>query len=196
MNNKYHSLSSKGLSTGTQVSHNRRGKATKITLDDPALALMTDFNHIRPFSTPAVTQLADINQKMIACEVRLLFVAESDDKLLGLVTYNDLFGEKPLLFIQKNGGKRDEITAGDLMTPLNQLEALQLSDIRKSRVGDIIETIKACGRQHLLVVEDQDDGSQIVSGLFSSTQIEKKLRIKITLSPRAKSFAEVERVLA
>ncbi len=196
MNKQYHNLSSKALNPGTFITHNRCGKAVSASLDDPACALMTDFNHIRPFWTPATTPLADISQKMIACGVRLLFVAESDEALLGLVTYNDLFGEKPLLFIQQNGGKREEITASDLMTPLIQLEALHFSDILKSRVGDIVETIKACGRQHLLVVEDQADGSQVIAGLFSSTQIEKKLQVKIMLSPRANSFAEVERALA
>ena len=201
MNNEYHSLSSKALNPGTLITHNRRGKAATITLDDPAFALMTDFNLIRPFSTPATTLLEDINQRMIACGVRLLFIADSNEELQGLVTYNDLYGEKTLLFIQQNGGKREEITAGDLMTPLNKLEALHFSDILKSRVGDIVETIKACGRQHLLVVEDQvvedqANGSKAVTGLFSSTQIEKKLGIKIELSPRANSFAEVERALA
>jgi hypothetical protein len=67
---------------------------------------------------------------MIACGVRILFVAESDEALLGLVTYNDLFGEKPLLFIQQNGGKLEEITASDLMTLLARLEALYFLDIQ------------------------------------------------------------------
>ncbi|MFT4607984.1 MAG: hypothetical protein ACI9V8_000417 [Urechidicola sp.] len=67
---------------------------------------------------------------MIACGVRILFFAESDEALLGLVTYNDLFGEKPLLFIQQNGGKLEEITASDLMTLLARLEALYFLDIQ------------------------------------------------------------------
>jgi CBS domain containing-hemolysin-like protein len=156
---------------------------------------MTDFNHIRPFSTTGDANIDEINKKMIACGVRLLFVAEHDEVLLGLVTYNDIFGEKPLLYIQEHGGKREEILARDIMTPLDQLEALQLADILGARVGDIIETIKSTGRQHILVCEDQPDGSQAITGLFSSTQIEKRLGIKIEMSARANTFADIERAL-
>jgi hypothetical protein len=47
-------------------------------MEDPALSMMSDFYHIRPFSIPATATIEQINSKMIACGVRLLFV--SDDK--------------------------------------------------------------------------------------------------------------------
>ncbi|MFT5597611.1 MAG: hypothetical protein ACI823_000684 [Chitinophagales bacterium] len=56
--------------------------------------------------------------------------------------------------------------------------------------------MKACGRQHLLVVEGRSDGNQVITGLFSSTQIEKKLQVKILLSQRANNFAKIQRALA
>jgi len=195
MNNEYHNLPYNSLSSRTLISHNRQGKSVKIGLEDAAFSMMTDFNHIRPFSTTGDANIDEINIKMIACGVRLLFVAEHDEVLLGLVTYNDIFGEKPLLYIQEHGGKREEILARDIMTPLDQLEALQLADILGARVGDIIETIKSTGRQHILVCEDQPDGSQAITGLFSSTQIEKRLGIKIEMSARANTFADIERAL-
>jgi hypothetical protein len=82
------------------------------------------------------------------------------------------------------------------MTPMNRLESLELSDISRSRLGDIVETMQTSGRQHVLVSEDLPDGSQAISGMFSSTQIEKRLNIKIELSPRANTFADIERALA
>jgi len=82
------------------------------------------------------------------------------------------------------------------MTPMSRLESLELSDILRSRVGDIIETMETSGRQHLLVTEDLPDGSQAISGMLSSTQIEKRLKIKIESLPRANTFADIERTLA
>ena len=82
------------------------------------------------------------------------------------------------------------------MTPLAQLEALHRSDVAKSRVGDIVETIKAAGRQHMLVSDDLgENGDQTITGLFSSTHIEKLLGVKIELSARAQTFSELERAL-
>ena len=195
MNNEYQNLPYKSLSSGTLITHNRRSKSANITLDDPAFSMMTDFNHIRPFSTRGDANITEINSKMIACAVRLLFVAEHDEVLLGLVTYNDIFGEKPLLYINEHGGKREEILARDIMTPLAHLEALQLSDILTARLGDIVETMKSTGRQHILVCEDLPKGLHAITGLFSSTQIEKRLRIKIEMSARANTFADIERAL-
>jgi predicted transcriptional regulator len=195
MNNEYQSLPHNSLSSGTLITHNRSSKTVKIALEDPAFSMMTDFNHIRPFSTTGDANIDEINNKMIACGVRLLFVAEHDEVLLGLVTYNDIFGEKPLKYIQEHSGKREEIMARDIMTPLDQLEALQLADILRARVGDIVESIRSSGRQHILVCEDQPDGSHAITGLFSSTQIENRLGIKIEMSTRANTFADIERAL-
>ena len=197
MSKEYRSLPNNTLSSGsgTLIVHNHPNKSANITLKDAAFSMMTDFNHIRPFSTTGDANIKDINDKMIACGVRLLFVAEHDEVLLGLVTYNDIFGEKPLQYIQEHGGTREEIMARDIMTPLDKIEALQLADILTARVGDIIETIKLCGRQHILVCEKQSDGSDVITGLFSSTQIENRLGIKIEISPRANTFADIERAL-
>ena len=195
MISQYHKLPHQSLNPGTLITHNNQNPSATITLADQATSVMTDFNHTRPFSINTAATIDDINRKMIACGVRLLFVAEVDTVLLGLVTYNDIFGKKPVLYIQEHGGTREEILAQDVMTPLSQVEALLRSDVLKSRVGDIVETIKLSGSQHILVVDDTTDHTQKIAGLFSSTHIEKVLDIKIEISPRAKSFADLERKL-
>lgn len=196
MNNEYKNLPHQHLASRTLITSDNSEADERISLDDPALSIMTNFNHIRPFLIPSNATIDEINRKMIACGVRLLFVAENDNALLGLVTYNDIYGEKPVRYLQEHGGQRDEITTQDIMTPAHQLEALQLSDISKASIGDILKTIKNSGRQHLLVVEDQEHNKgQVITGMFSSTQMEKQLGIKIEVYPRAKTFMDLERVL-
>ena len=195
MNIEYQDLPHRSISSGTRITQNGSREAVKIGQQDPAFLMMTDFNHVRPFSTTITATIAEINQKMINCGVRLLFVIDNNDALLGLVTYNDIYGEKPVRYLQENGGKRDEISALDIMTPLASLEALEITDVLKARIGDVVETMKTTGRQHILVVESHTDGVQTLSGLFSSTQIENRLNMKIELSPRANTFADLERAL-
>ena len=197
MNQEFRNLPHKHLSSKTLITSDQRGTSGKISLEDVALTIMTDFRYVRPFRISPVATIEEINQRMIACGVRLLFVAENHDELQGLVTYNDIFGEKPVRYLQEHGGQREDIMTRDIMTPLDQLEALQLSDIVKARIGDILKTIQDRGRHHLLVIEDKaPNGEQIVSGLFSSTQMEKQLGIKIEISARAKTFSDVERALS
>lgn len=194
MSNQFQNLPHQFLSAGVLISQNL-DHHQPITLNDKAEMVLTDFKHTRPFSVSATATLDQINAKMIACGVRLLFVTESDGVLQGLVTYSDMFGEKPVLYIQQHGGTRGDILAQDIMTPIAELEALQISDVYKASVGDIVNTIKTAGRQHMLVNQVLEDGRQIISGLFSSTHIEKLLGIKIELSPRANTFADLERAL-
>lgn len=193
---EHRNLPHQPLSSGTLITHKRQSSISSISLSDPATLIMTDFNHTSPFLTTAAATIDEINDKMIACGVRLLFVADRNEVLQGLVTYNDIFGDKPVRYMREHGGTRSEILAQDIMVLLDKLEALQLEDILKANIGDIVESIKSAGRHHLLVVEDQADGSQIISGMFSSTQIEKQLGITIELSPRATTFAELEKALA
>lgn len=195
MNNDYRSLPHKLLSPGATTNQKHGLQEKPITFSDGAEAVLTDFRHYRPFSISPVATVDQINHKMIACGVRLLFVTEAVGLLQGLVTYNDILGEKPVRYIQEHGGTREEILAQDIMTPLGQLEALQRDDIIKACVGDIVDTVKQMGRQHMLVIDTHEDGTQIITGMISSTHIEILLGIKIQLSPRANTFADLERAL-
>jgi len=195
MNTSYHSLPHELLVPGTSISQSQHAEIDSVTITDKAELVFTDFAYVRPFTISATATIDQISDKMITCGVRLLFVTRTDGVLYGLVTFTDLFGEKPVQYIQEHGGSREEILAQDIMTPLAQLEALRQEDVRKASVGDIVETIKAAGRQHMLVCHSYKSGSQVVTGLFSSTHIEKLLDIKIELSPRAQTFADLERAL-
>ena len=195
MNNNDQTLSHRLLSLGTTILKSNDPASTTVSLQDDATAVFTDFRYARPFSIAAAATIDQVNDKMIACGVRLLFVADNDGVMQGLVTYTDVFGEKPVRYIQEHGGTREEILAQDIMTPMASLEALAESDVRKAKVGDIVETIKTAGRQHMLVSQRRDDGTQVITGLFSSTQIEKLLGMKIELSSRANTFADLERAL-
>ena len=183
------------LAPGTSILQGRNSENTAITLEDKAELVYTDFSHVRPFSINPTATLDQINDKMIACGVRLLFVVETPGLLQGLVTYTDLFGEKPVCYMQEHGGRREEILAQDIMTPLVQLEALQKKDVLRAKVGDIVETLMVAGRQHMLVSDINEKGEQIICGLFSLTNLEQALNTKIELSQRAHTFAELERAL-
>ena len=141
MNNDYQRLPRKLMTPITVLWKSRDSASGQITLEDDAKTLLTDFSHTRPFSIPSTATIDQINEKMVGCGVRLLFVAEADGVLHGLVTYRDMIGEKPVRYIQEHGGTREDIVAQDIMTPLAQLETLLYEDILKASVGDIIETL-------------------------------------------------------
>ncbi|MGI9319033.1 MAG: CBS domain-containing protein [bacterium] len=196
MNIQYHSLPYTLLSQNALVSPSDDESPSVHSLEDEAVSVLTDFRYVRPFTIVPTATINEINQKMIDCRVRLLFVCANDHNLLGVVTYNDVFSEKPLQYVQEHGGRYEDILVQDIFTPLQQLEALDYNEVLKARVGDIVETYKSSKRQHILVAETRPDGHQVVAGMFSSSQLEKLLGTRLETGGRAHTFADLERALA
>jgi len=189
MHGHYKSINISEVSANTQLAQTIHHT---VLLEDPAVSIMTDLNKIRAFTIEASHNLEFGMTKMIACGVRLLFVIDTEQSLVGIVTASDLLGEKPILYLQKHGGVRENILIRDLMTPRDQLKTLQLYDVSKARAGDIVETMKTFGRQHILVVNySEDNHEEYICGLFSTTQISRQLGTSIDILPRANTFAEV-----
>ena len=143
----------------------------------------------------------DVNTLMVARGVRALFVVEDARKLAGIITFTDIQGEKPLQVAAARGMRRDELTVRELMTRADRLEVLDLREVQQARVGDIVATLRAAGRQHALVAEvtgeSSASGEHTVRGMFSLTQIARQLGIPPQPAHDiAKTFAEIEAAIA
>jgi CBS-domain-containing membrane protein len=175
-----------GFATPTQV------MPQNITMDDPAVNVMTDLRSVAVVSARAKTSLDKANAKMIRYGVRTLLVLDDEDKVTGILTATDVLGEKPVRFLQQMGGTHADILVRDVMTVQRDLEVLKLEDVQRSKVGNILATLKAAGRQHAMVVEENADGSQIVRGLFSATQVARQLGVQPKAAEVSKVLAEIE----
>lgn len=164
-----------------------------ISLNDPATKVMTDLHSVIIRTISPTNTIDKANMTMIAFGVRLLFVLDQFDNLLGLITTTDILGEKPIQYLTEHGGSRDEIIVQEIMTQKKQLDVLHMKDVEKACVGDIIETIRHINRQHLLVVEHQKNThADIIRGIFSTSHINNRCQRKIEFSSRATSFSELK----
>jgi CBS domain-containing protein len=165
----------------------------RVTLDDPAFAVMTDLRNIPAASTAPAEPISKAHALMIQRGVRLLFVLAADKTLQGVITATDLLGEKPIRFMQERGVAHGEITVADIMTPASMLEAIPVQDVAQMRVGHIVATHKAVRRQHLMVAEE---GGKRVRGLFSAAQVARQLGVELQTMEVAQTFADVEAALS
>jgi CBS domain-containing protein len=196
MTGQFKALTHHTISKNAKVERRTTPRSENVSLTDDAITVMTDLAKVSSFSIEATASIVKANDNMIACGVRLLFVAAENGDLVGIITATDLLGEKPLQYITEHGGTRDDIIVKDMMTKKGLLEVLHFNDVANASVGDIIETMKVCNRQHMLVIKT-DEGSQpeTVCGIYSSTQIGRQLGIAIEPSTRAGTFAEIEKAL-
>lgn len=167
-----------------------------VTADSPALLAMTDLSRMATVTTSAQTLLDEANSSMIQHGVRLLLVTGEDGRILGLITSTDVLGEKPVLVAQRKGVKRNELMVADVMVPVDAMEMLPFDVVRKAVVGDVVATLKAAGRAHALVVAEGREGRQILGGIFSASQIARQLGLPIHTQELARTFAEIEAVIA
>lgn len=161
-----------------------------VKISDPATAVMTDLSKVSIVVIRPKASMDRANAKMIRYGVRMLLVLDDNDQVAGLLTANDLLGEKPMRFLQNMGGTHADIMVRDLMTPQRDLEVMKIEDVKRAVVGQIIATLKKSNRQHGLVVTEGADGKQAVSGIFSITQIARQMGLE-----SAQALAEVEAVV-
>ncbi len=167
-----------------------------VTADSPAALAMTDLARVPPATITSEPSIETANQSMLLRGVRLLLVVGEANRIIGVVTADDLLGERPLLIARRRQAKRSDLRVADVMTPVDEMEALRIDDVRRASVGDIIATLKADGRTHALVVGDAADGTQRLMGIFSASQIARQLGVQIQTHEIARTFAEIEAVIA
>ena len=167
-----------------------------VKLSDPAISVMTDLSKVSVVVARPHASMDSANSKMIRYGVRLLLVLDSNDNVAGLLTASDVLGEKPMRFLQNMGGTHADIMVRDLMTPHRELEVMNIEDVKKAEVGQIIATLKKSGRQHGLVVVEGVDGKQTVCGIFSINQIARQLGSQVQSFELEKTLAEIEAVVS
>jgi hypothetical protein len=79
---------------------------------------------------------------------------------------------------------------------MESIDVLKLYDVEHAEVGHIVATLKAAGRIHALVVEAGEDGTQKLRGIFSALQIARLIGVEVVAHETARTFAEIEAVLA
>jgi CBS domain-containing protein len=193
---EYKPLQIFSLKTGSSFVRPVQSLPERVKLSDPAISVMTDLSKVSVVSVRAKTSMDRANAKMIRYGVRLLLVLDDNEQVAGLLTATDILGEKPMRYLQNMGGTHYDIMVRDIMTSPRELEALKIEDVRNAKVGQIVASLKKSHRQHALVVSEGADGKQAVCGLFSITQIARQLGAQIQSFELARTFAEIEAVIA
>jgi hypothetical protein len=169
--------------------------ANPVSLDSPALDVMTDLSKVAAATIEPSAPIAAANEYMIARAVRSLFVT-AGGQLLGLVTTTDILGERPVRVLHARGISRSDLLVSDVMTPVDSIVAMRIEDVRAAKVGHIVASLKQAGRHHELVAEQLPGGKTCIRGIFSASQIARQLGVPLQITELARTFAEIEEALS
>jgi len=184
------------LEPGVSIAQAQPWHHEPVTLDSPALAVMTDLTRVKAANVHPSTSLAQAEQMMIYQGVRMLFVVTDMPSIAGLITSADLRGDRQLRIVHERKLHYDDLCVADVMTELSMLDAIDYDVMASASVGNVVATLKAFGRDHLLVVERGTSAApRRVRGVVSRAQIERQLGTLVDVTPIASSFSDIERAL-
>lgn len=166
------------------------------TMDSPALDVMTDLKRVVAAVVSPATSIDDAERFMMRRGVRMLLVLDEEEVLAGIVTATDIMGERPVTLAHERGVRHSEILVGDVMTPAQRLDAFELDQVRRARVGNVVTSLQQHRRHHALVTQADGRGGLEVRGIFSLSQIARQIGTALALPDAADSFAEIEAALA
>lgn len=165
--------------------------------DTPAIEVMTDFQLVWPVMVRPDATLTQAATMMVSRGVRLLFVIDADDAIVGVFTARDLTGERTNSLVRERGCNAGELRVDEAMTPRDSMQVMAITDVMRASVGNVLATLKTSGRQHALVVERHPEcGVELVRGIFSVTHIGRRLGVPVRTFEVSSTFAEIETALA
>jgi CBS domain-containing protein len=148
-----------------------------LDVNDPAIYAITDFKREHPLTVDPERQIDDALHDMIRVGVRALLVYH-EQHIVGLVTSYDIQGERPMQFLQSsNYSHHRDIRVAHVMTPWQNLLAVDWEDIQSARAGELLRVFEETGLTHMIVVEhDHRHSPAIVRALVSRARLERQLR--------------------
>jgi hypothetical protein len=164
------------------------------TLTDPAVSQMTDLRLAPCVKVDHRDGIAATLHVMQRAGVRMAFVTGIAGELIGLVTSDDLQGERPMLRAMADHVCVEELTLDQVMTPRAEWQVVDAWQVEHCRLGNVAATMREHGLRYLLVIERDAAGSQI-RGLFSARRLELVLGVELGSGPLSRSFAQLEAVL-
>ncbi len=180
MESFYPPLPQFSLSTMVTYHRPRQELPDSVTLDSPALFVMTDLRRIPAVTIEPGAPLRTVIKKMGCEDVHMLLVTDPEHRVLGLITSTEVMGEKPVRFLGQGGGTYDDILVHHIMTPRERLEVLRMEDVLNAKVGHIVATLQRASRRHALVIDvDPKTESETIRGIISASQIRRQLGVQV-----------------
>jgi len=159
----------------------------EITINSPAVSVFTDFKKHKPQEIDSDIPAVQVKFLMQKSHVRLKLVVDKQSELLGTISLDQL-SDQNFLILQNKGLGRGDILVKNLMTPREEIKALEYKELMTSTIADVIETLKKDGVQHCLVVESKEHQ---IRGVISTSDIARRLHISLDIETKTASFVDV-----
>jgi CBS-domain-containing membrane protein len=172
----------------------------RVSMDAPAYAVMTrmDCANIVTVQRGATIDAALAHMKLAG--VRSAFVVNDVREVSGFITTYDIASEKPLRFLQSldcslHTCSRSDVHVEDIMEPIHQTLVVDVRELERRQVRDVILAFRLIGRTHIPVVEWVSPQQDRLCGMLSAADVGRKTGVDMIGLPRATTFSEIVQAL-
>ncbi|BBN82369.1 hypothetical protein PA25_23540 [Pseudoalteromonas sp. A25] len=184
---KYQTIGSQALAKNTHFNTSLDSDIV-ISLDSPASEAMHGFHQVPPQLIDSNTGLDDAMLIMKQTHMRISFVVDSYNNMLGLISKARLASSYVLKISARKGIHRADMTVADIMIPLSALSSVNELALHTARVGDIVKSMETSGQEHLLVVSQTPER---ICGYFDLIDISRMIGYQLNQVKSANSFSEI-----
>lgn len=150
-----------------------------VHMEDPALSVMMDFTQSPPKTIDEGLSIDEALNTMKRYGVHLLFVVNNSDQPIGIITSEDILGERPIKIQQEGRTPRSKILVKMLMEKLKTIPALDIETINSFKVGNIVNTLRSL-HSHYAIVVKSNGAEKTIRGIFTTSQISQQLHQPIS----------------
>ena len=147
----------------------------QLRLGDPALRSMTDFTSKFAITIAPDRRIDAALEEMIKLGVRSMLVVRGGG-VIGLITSYDIEGPRSLKFTASEELRREDVRVKDIMIHWQDLPTLDWHTVQTAKIADLLEIFDGVGVMHLVVVQTDERGAEVVRGLISRSRIERELQ--------------------
>ncbi|ALU42470.1 CBS domain-containing protein [Pseudoalteromonas rubra] len=165
--------------------------AEPLSLSSPAVKVITDFARRQPQMILKDVDIDHAVYMMLNGHVRSKLVVDHDDTFLGVVNSKDLSGRRVLSIAQKRQVARSDLTVEDVMTKKQDLHAMRFSTVASAKIGDVLQTLRELGQQHVLLMDEKGG----LRGMISSSDIARALHVPVNIFQKAHSFRDIFEII-
>ena len=176
---KYETVETFPLSSSDTILRSSNDMPELVHLDDPAFTVMVDFCQTPGFTVRDIASMQDAKNEMEFHGTHFMLVVNGDNHIKGLLTSEDLLGQKPIKVVEEDRVSRDKILVRMLMTKLHQVPAFNIESVEAARVGNILTTLHEIDSPFALVVRLLEDGEKVLRGCFTTSQISRQLHSNV-----------------
>jgi len=141
-----------------------RQNSPRLKLSDSALRAMIDFLRDPPLTVAEDFGVEQAIDRMFRQGVRALLVVR-DRGVVGLMTATQAARIRP-----------HQLRVADVMTPTEDVPAIDWDTLGEACVGDLVEIFSGTGVNHLVVLQTQSAILSSVRGLIHRERLERQLR--------------------